>query len=449
MSENFKPFKLDVISNFVRDCDWENCPPISVKELEQPSASLVQYLYFNFLREFGFSDSLLMIPFEVLEDLEYPDIYKDMVPIMSLQAGCVHLFDKLTGNSDFGIMDLLNPTPKRTQKFLSVMQNFWLFCNNHYPHVERIQGEVDRLVRSRVECETKIEEYKNKINHSKSKAVEEKAEEDDLMAEIDHLREELKQMFPKQKELNEVKGELKAELESLKLKTASMLEQMKNLETERDNLLGVFEGAAILQKLDQELHEIREELEIKEKRKLEFRNHLELLGRWKEDYTAVLELVQQIAQEQQKTRELVAKIREQHSVMETVKSDREELDSVIREKENQIKEKSAVLAKMRGQWARRKKGKEEEIQQGSADLEQAKLQMGEEQLAAMELSNKMRDINLMHEDEVEEMAREAANIRAHYSTLLEAMEKFNAKLNEDFKKIGDARDKLSQGPPAL
>ena len=163
----------------------------------------------------------------------------------------------------------------------------------------------------------------------------------------------------------------------------------------------------------------------------------------------MLELVQQIAQEQQKTRELVAKIREQHSIMETVKSDREELESVIREKENQIKEKSAVLAKMRGQWGRRKKGKEEEIQQGSADLEHAKLQMGEEQLAAMELSNKMRDINLMHEDEVEVMAREAANIRAHYSTLLEAMEKFNTKLNEDFKKIGDARDKLNQGPPAL
>ena len=75
--------------------------------------------------------------------------------------------------------------------------------------------------------------------------------------------------------------------------------------------------------------------------------------------------------------------------------------------------------------------------------------MGEEQLAAMELSNKMRDINLMCEDEQEEMAREAANIRAHYSTLLEAMEKFNNKLNEDFSKIGEARDKLNQGPPAL
>ena len=163
----------------------------------------------------------------------------------------------------------------------------------------------------------------------------------------------------------------------------------------------------------------------------------------------MLELVQQIAQEQQKTRELVAKIREQHTSMETIKSDREELESVIREKENQVKEKSAILAKMRGQWARRKKGKEEEIQQGAADLEHAKLQMGEEQFTALELSNKMRDIKLLQEDEVEEMAREAATIRSHYSSLLEAMEKFNTKLNEDFNKIGGACDKLNQGPSAL
>jgi len=195
--------------------------------------------------------------------------------------------------------------------------------------------------------------------------------------------------------------------------------------------------------------EIREELGIKEKRKLEFRNHLELLDRWKEDYSAVLELVQQIAQEQQKTRDLVGKIREQHTMMETIKLEREEAESVIRELESQLKEKSAVLGKMRGQWARRKKGKEEEIQHGGSDLKEAKATLGEEQLAAVDLSNKLRDINLMCEDDQEEAAREAAIIRAHYSTLLEAMEKFNTKLNEDFLKIGGARDKLNQGPPAL
>eukprot|EP00092_Neocalanus_flemingeri_P039043 GFUD01042502.1.p1 GENE.GFUD01042502.1~~GFUD01042502.1.p1 ORF type:complete len:450 (+),score=180.21 GFUD01042502.1:281-1630(+) len=449
MSENFEPFPFDVILKFLQEQGWENCSGLTLQDLRQPTAPLAQKLYFNFLQEFGFSDSLLMIPFEVLEDLESPDIYKDMIPIMSLQAACVHLFTKLTGDSGFGIMDLINPTAKRTQRFISVMQNFWLFCNNQWAHVEQIQGEVDRLVRSRVEYEAKIEEYKNKINQCKSKAVEEKAEEDSLMEEIDQLKEELKQMFPKQKELNEMRSNLKTELESLATKKTGLLEELRKVEAERDNLQGVFEGAAVLQKLDVELIEIREELGLKEKRKLEFRNHLELLDRCKEDYSAVLELVQQIAQEQQKTRDLVGKIREHHTVMESTKLEKEEAESVIRELENQFKERSAVLAKMRGQWARRKKGKEEEIQQGGSELEEAKLQLGEEQLAAMDLSNKIRDLNLMCEDEQEEMARLAGNTRAHYSMVLEAMEKFNNKLNEDFAKIGEAKNKLNQGPPAL
>ena len=55
----------------------------------------------------------------------------------------------------------------------------------------------------------------------------------------------------------------------------------------------------------------------------------------------------------------MAKIREQHNAMETIKMQREETESEIRELENQFQEKNASLSKLRGQWARRKKGREE------------------------------------------------------------------------------------------
>jgi len=449
MAENFEPFPFDAILNFLKENSWEHCNSITLQDLKQPTAPMVQKLYFNFLQEFGFSESLLMIPFEVLENLECPDIYKDMIPIMSLQAACVHLLGKLMGDSGFGIMDLLNPTPRRTQRFLSVMQNFWLFCNSQWTNVEQIQGEVDKLVGARMDCEAKIEEYKNKINQCKSKAVEEKAEEESLHEEINQLKEELKQMFPKQKEFNEKRSNLKTELENLEVEKDKMLEQLRKLEAERDNLQGVFEGAAVLQRLDDELQEVRDELGLKEKRKLEFRNHLELLERWKEEYSAVLELVQQIAHEQQKTRDLVGKIREQQTQMESVKLEREEADSVMKELENQLKEKTAMLNKLRGQWARRKQGKEEEIKSVHADLEEAKMQLGEEQMAVVDLTNKIKEVNLAVEEERHEMVKEAARVRANYSALLEAMEKFNKKLTEDFAKIGIANDKLNKSPPAL
>jgi len=448
MSENVEIFACETIHQFLSEFEWDNCA-VSLQDLKQPTASLVQKLYFNFLKEFGFSDQLLLVPFGVLEELEYPDIYKDMVPIMSLQAACVHLFEELMGDTSFGMMDLLNPTARRTQKFLSVLQNFWNFCNYQYKDVAKIEEEVQSYVRTKVDCEAKIEDFKNKINQSKSKAVEEKAEEESLMAEIEDLKAELSRLIPQQTELNDVKKSLKVEIESLNQKTNDLVDQKEKLENERDNLQGVFEGAAVLKKLDVELQEVREDLRLKEKRKLEFRNNLELLIRWKEDYTAVLELVQQIAQEQEKTRHLVSKIREQHIAMDTIKLQREETESEIREHESQVKERSAALVKLRAQWSRRKKGKEEEIREAGDELEHAKLQVGEDQVATMEISNRIRDLRLMSDEEHAARGNEAASIRSQYSAILESMEKFNAKLNKDWEKIGNASDKLNQGPPAL
>ena len=36
-------------------------------------------------------------------------------------------------------MDLLRPTAKRTQRFVSVLQNFWLFCNQRVAETDAVQ----------------------------------------------------------------------------------------------------------------------------------------------------------------------------------------------------------------------------------------------------------------------------------------------------------------------
>ena len=49
------------------------------------------------------------------------------------------LVQKLVGDTTFGIMDLLRPTAKRTQRFVSVLQNFWLFCNQRVAETDAVQ----------------------------------------------------------------------------------------------------------------------------------------------------------------------------------------------------------------------------------------------------------------------------------------------------------------------
>ena len=171
--------------------------------------------------------------------------------------------------------------------------------------------------------------------------------------------------------------------------------------------------------------------------------------RLKEEYSSILEMVQQIAQEQQKARDVLAKIRDKQTTMETTKLEREEFESVYRELESQIIEKNDVFSKMKIQWSRRKKGKEEDLLVGSTELKDAKALVGEEQLVGIELMNSLRHVEGLCDEEQAESVKEAACVRAQYSRLLEAIEKFNVKLNEDFKKIESVHDKLQNSAPAL
>merc|ERR1719193_1277647 len=132
---------------------------------------------------------------------------------------------------------------------------------------------------------------------------------------------------------------------------------------------------------------------------------------------------------------MVGKLREQAGKMERVKMDMDELESELREAQQQVGERKAELGKVRLQGDRRRRGKEEELVAESRAVEEAKQQLGEEQLAVVELVNQIREVRLMEEQEALEMGKEAAIIRGHYAKILEAVQKFNMKMVNDFKII--------------
>jgi hypothetical protein len=55
------------------------------------------------------------------------------MPVDMLMLASRHFFQRVGGcDITFGLLDLLNPKSIRLRKFLSVLVNFWLFCNNQY-----------------------------------------------------------------------------------------------------------------------------------------------------------------------------------------------------------------------------------------------------------------------------------------------------------------------------
>ena len=122
---------------------------------------------------------------------------------------------------------------------------------------------------------------------------------------------------------------------------------------------------------------------------------------------------------------------------------------MIREEEGHIIEKSEVLNKMKNQWSRRRQGKQEDLDRAKTELEAAKSSLDEEQLKAMELAEKVRDLELQSAEENDEMILEANQVRSQYAKILEAMEKFNIKMSTDMKKLSEAKKKLNESASAL
>ena len=122
---------------------------------------------------------------------------------------------------------------------------------------------------------------------------------------------------------------------------------------------------------------------------------------------------------------------------------------MIREEEGHINLKSEVLNKMKNQWSRRRQGKQEDLDRAKTELEAAKSSLDEEQLKAMELAEKVRDLELQSAEENDEMILEANQVRSQYAKILEAMEKFNIKMSTDMKKLSEAKKKLNESASAL
>ena len=219
---------------------------------------------------------------------------------------------------------------------MQVLQNFWLFVNQRVHEVDRLVANVEGKVEERVRLEARIEDFKARINQRRSKAVEDRATEDALVEDIEELKRTLEELTGKREVLDGEKLEVEQKLASLAANWEEMDAKKTRLTKEIATLQGVFEGAAIMDRLDQEIAQLNEDLEVKETRKVEFRNNLEALERGKEEYGAALELIRAISREGERMRELVGKLREQSSKMEGVKMDMDELESELREAQQQV-----------------------------------------------------------------------------------------------------------------
>ena len=127
----------------------------------------------------------------------------------------------------------------------------------------------------------------------------------------------------------------------------------------------------------------------------------------------------------------------------------DEIGSLIRDEDVVVKEKAQTLSKAKNQWARRRQGKQEDLDRAVQELEVAKSSANEDQLRVIELGEKVRDLELQAQEESEMMMGQDTQVRSQYTRILEALDEFNKKKAANLAKLSDAKQKLDGSAAAL
>jgi len=453
MAENEQlEFEPAVILDFIH----ENIPDsknVTIKDLKSPTPMFVHMIYAKILLELGLDESIVnpqQASFDLLHELgEHTEIYKSMLQSISLQAACVNVLTTLNGGTSFGLSDLLDPNPRRTIKFLSCLQNFWLFCNSTYSQVDEVMVEKDNHLRTKNDLKHKYEEYRNKINSLKCKAAEDAEAVKSAEADNEELNQIMNEMFMQKKELEEVSSRVKAEMDSEVKKIVEIEESIEKLKTEKLNLHGIVDGEAAIGKLDEEIEEHRENLSVKGRQKLKQEKILQSQDQALSVLKSILEIAEQTANEKKEIKNFDTKIQDINTRINKINMETDEYGSLLHDEEMQVKEKNEILTKMKSQWSRRFQGKQEDLDRVVAELEEAKSDFDEDQLKALELSNQVKECNAQTEKKLRETFVNAGEVRSQYSRILQSIEKFNTKMAADMDKLNAVSQKLNNGAAAL
>ena len=376
-------------------------------------------------------------------------MYHDVLPVISLQAAMQDLLNKIGGDLNFSIHDLISPKAKRFKKFLTILINFYRFSEAEYSKVEEIKNSVEKLVQTKKDFAGKNEELRNKITKIKSKAVEEAAEEADLKEELAKINEKFVEGKEKCNKVTELKTIEKQRFEEEEKKTKELEEELKKLENERDEHQAIVDAEAIMARLDQDVVKYEEEQGRKEETLVEIRNKLEEIEKSNKDWKSLLEIVQQISTEKHDSKITNNKVDEMEKTIKIFLSEEEQTGNIIREEELRIKEKLDNLNGLKSKWTRRKEGKQEELGQALQELEEARLNCSEEQQQVLQLDNSLRDLELEYGEEQDGLTCEARKVRIQYSQILKKVKEFNEKMASDMSQLKDSKEKLDEASSAL
>uniref|UniRef100_A0AAV1UAI9 Kinetochore protein Nuf2 n=1 Tax=Peronospora matthiolae TaxID=2874970 RepID=A0AAV1UAI9_9STRA len=273
-------------------------------------------------------EDMTQIAFPGLPTLSYPEIHSESIPELTFYRTAQHLL-AACGVHDFGLRDVLHPTPKRVRRQLSALINFAKFREERLVVFSDIAGRTDELLAMK----KTLREEKAALQRELGQLLEEqKAEEParlELQTEVAELQKEIDKFNRQQAVLRHDKDEkrdLRKKLEdtvaSARFNKVEMEEEIERLKalivTSPDRVKGELTTIAeALEKAKDDVLELEEKrgavlgfIDVYERAEKELARTFTLLGEIEQEIEACKQVKHQVKNARKRIRELQVRIAE-------------------------------------------------------------------------------------------------------------------------------------------
>lgn len=352
--------------------------------------------------------------FAGLGALTYPELHEESIPELAFFRTASKLLHAC-GVYDFGLKDVLTPTPKRVRRQLSALINFAKFREERLAAFGELTRETDQLLKKKTTLQEEHELLQRQLNDLLQEQEAEAPAIRQITEETAELENEINVLNKRQAVMRHETSELKAKNNDLRDEMSSyqfnILEAEKEIERLRgkivnspDRVKKEIEGIAV------SLEDAKEELNAMERRHRELLAYSDTFARTEKDMLKTIELMREAEQDIEKCKDAKEQVKSQKKEIEEnrrktmeIIAQRKRLEKLVEQKREifeRYKEESRIKDQAADQALKAAQEELRQLENSNMDIRQ---RIAANKDASREVERKMREDELNYQKELHEI----------------------------------------------
>ncbi|ORX81054.1 hypothetical protein BCR32DRAFT_268518 [Anaeromyces robustus] len=297
------------------------------EDITKPTAQRVFYIYecmVNYTLGIRYND-LTQPNFEIERTLEYPELLKDSLPLVSFYE-LISKILKNVGIDSFSFADLINPEPNQLRRYLSAFVQFTYFEQKHTKAIYEFKNKTDEYDNIINDKQERIEELKKKIEKVRLEREKDEIEAQKIKEFNNELINQNRELKSNQDITANNISKLKSQKESLEEKITNTKLMINNNKDDCNRLRTLLvhnpeEFKNVIKNLNNTLNEKRHQSTITDKRIQELQTNMHKMQALKEIINECIKSIQECQENFNEFKSYQKKASDEGEKVEKVDSD--------------------------------------------------------------------------------------------------------------------------------